>query len=196
MENKNIKRLEDIADIISGVPLNRYKKDDNLKEQIVIQQRSVNKNKKEIHTEKEELSTKINKRYYTKKNDIIYKLQGDTLAKLINNEEGAIVTHSFAIIRPNKNKEEYNPSFITNLLNDPVVNNQIMRLTDGTVIPKVSINVLKELQLVIPPIEIQNEYSNILQLINKRIEIYQDNINKSNELKEAIFEKLIGDIYE
>lgn len=196
MNNKNIKKLNDIADIISGVPINRYKKGENLKEYEVIQQRSMNKNINEIQFEKENLSNKINERYYTKKGDIIYKLQGDNFAKLITTEKNAIVSHSFAIIRPNEKKETYDPTFIENLLNDPAVANQIIRMTDGTIIPKVSINVLKELELIIPPIEIQKEYSNLLKLINQRIEIYKENIEKDSQLKESMFEKLIGDFYD
>lgn len=149
----------------------------------------------EFPIEEEEITENINQRFFSKKQDILYKVQQQCFAKEVTTETDAIITNNYLIIRVN-NFNEVNPTFLTYYLNDPRVEYQIQRTIDSTKIMKVSTKILKNLTILLPEIEVQNKQVNLIKKINRRIEVKKKSIQCDEKLINSLYDTVIGDAYE
>ena len=192
------KKLSEIAEIISGIPINRYYAKEYIDESdiikdYVIQQKAITEINTKFKRDPEDFNQKIDEKYFTRTGDILFKLQVKCFAKQITTETNAIVTHSYAIIRL---KEGYDVTFIEALLNDQQIIYELERKISSTTIPKVNLTVLKNLKLPIPDYEDQIKYAKVINLINNKIKLEQKNIENDIKLRESIIYDLIGDLYD
>ena len=181
--------LKDVADVYSGSTFRRYIEKGNGNFKKIIVQRSIQKGRKITDFDEEELSEKINKRYFSKKGDILMKTPYPNDAVCLE-EENLIIGDRIAIIRL---KEGYDSSFITHLLNNIYVKEQLHKVMSSDRIPQVSIEEIKELKLIIPNYETQKKYGELLDNIDEKINITYKIIEADNELKEGILNDLIGE---
>ena len=145
MQIKEVK-LEDIATVITGLPLQRYVgKEDSIKQK-VIQTMPFFGIEEKFETKDEEISADIKERFYSQEHDILYKVQQPSFAKEITTEVGAIISNNYNIIRVDHSI--VNSTFLTYYLNDPRVDYEIQRTIDSTRIMKVSTRILKDLKIV------------------------------------------------
>lgn len=148
-----------------------------------------------FETSEEEISSDIKERFFSAEHDILYKVQQQNFAKEITTETGAIITNNYIIIRI-LNPEEVNSTFLTYYLNDPRVHYQIQRTIDSTKIMKVSTKILKDLTIMLPEKEVQDKQVEIINKINKRIELKKKSIKCDEKLINSIYDTVIGDTYE
>lgn len=187
-------KLKDIATIITGLPIQRYiGKEDSIKQKVISNMRLLQLDEK-FKTEDVEISENIKERFRSKEHDILYKVQQKNFAKEITTETGAIIPNSYLIIRVDTTK--VNPTFLTYYLNDPRVEYEIQRTIDSTKIMKVNTKILKELMILLPEKEIQDQNAQLITKINQRIELKIKSIRCDNKLIDSLYDKVIGDKYE
>ncbi|MBQ6219199.1 MAG: restriction endonuclease subunit S [Methanosphaera sp.] len=190
MENEiTIKKLGEIADVITGVRLTRFEKGKTIPQQAIIH-KSITDEYTEIIPEIVEANQEIDNKYLTQENDIIYKLQGTPLGKRITNETGLIVSHSFAIIRT---KDAYSPTYLENFLQYPTIQKTLQIIANESMIPQINTKTLKNLKIILPNSEKQEEYAKIANLIDLRIKTNQKQIMNDKNMKISIINKIIGD---
>lgn len=186
-------KLEDIATVITGLPLQRYiGKDDAIKQQ-VIQTMPFFKIGEKFKTEEAEISEDIKDRFYSQEHDILYKVQQPSFAKEITTETGAIISNNYIIIRVDSTK--INSTFLTYYLNDPRVDYEIQRTIDSTRIMKVSTRILKDLKILLPEKEQQDKQAELITKINQRIELKKKLIECDKKLINSLYDGIIGDEY-
>lgn len=186
-------KLEDIATVITGLPLQRYiGKDDAIKQQ-VIQTMPFFKIGEKFKTEEAEISEDIKDRFYSQEHDILYKVQQPSFAKEITTETGAIISNNYIIIRVDSTK--VNSTFLTYYLNDPRVDYEIQRTIDSTRIMKVSTRILKDLKILLPEKEQQDKQAELITKINERIELKKKLIECDKKLINSLYDGIIGDEY-
>lgn len=187
-------KLEDIATIITGLPVQRYiNKEDSVKQKIITNM-SIFETDEEFEIEEENISNDIKERFYSKKHDILYKVQQQSFAKEITTETNAIIPNSYIIIRVDKAR--VNPTYLTYYLNDPRVDYEIKRTIDTTRIMKVSTRILKDLKIILPDKEFQDTNAELISKINQRMELKKKSINCDEKLINSLYDDIIGDQYE
>ena len=182
-------KLKDISNVYSGSTYRRYleKGCGNFKKIIV--QKSIQKGEPIKDLLEEEISNNINERYLSRDGDILMKTPFPNDVVFVD-EEGLIIGDRIAIIRL---KEGYDSSFITHYLNNVHIKKQLNRVTTSETIPQVSIEEIKELELILPDYQTQKDYGTLLNLIDKKININYSIIESEKRLKEGILNNLIGD---
>ena len=107
-------KLEEIATVITGLPLQRYiGKDDAIKQQ-VIQTMPFFEIGEKFETQEADISEDIKDRFYSQEHDILYKVQQPSFAKEITTETGAIISNNYIIIRVDSTK--VNSTFLSCVL--------------------------------------------------------------------------------
>lgn len=189
------KKLEEISEIITGLPIQRYMKKEDAVEKKVIDNKSINEIDKEFDTFDATISANIKEQFISKKDDILYKVQQRSFAKQITTEVDLVIPNSYIIIRVN-DTSVVNPRFLTHYLNDPRVIYEIQRQIDSTKIMKVNTSILKELVIKLPNIEIQNCYATLINKVYERIELKKKSIQCDTDLVNSLYDEVIGDSYE
>jgi hypothetical protein len=198
MKKENTKReikLKTIANISSGLVLARVDSsqsdsfDDNIKKYYYISQKSVKDNYIEdnefepIYTNKN-----IEKRYLAQYKDIIMKLTQPYNAAVIDfQRDDVIVPSNFAIIRI---KEDYVSVFLAYILNGEDVRRQLKRLVEGSNIPVIKINSLKNINIKKVSKHKQIEYSKLFYLIDYRRKLLDRARELEDNLRKDILSKL------
>lgn len=192
MQTKEVK-LEDIATVITGLPLQRYLgKEDSVKQKVIQTKTFVGIDEK-FKTKKEDISEDIKERFYSQEHDILYKVQQPSFAKEITTEVGAIISNNYNIIRVDHSI--VNSTFLTYYLNDPRVDYEIQRTIDSTRIMKVSTRILKDLKILLPEKEKQDKQADLIRKINERIEVKKKSIECDEKLINSLYDDIIGDAY-
>ena len=183
-----IVNLGEIADIFVGVVPKRYLEEGNGNFKQLIVQGSMNYGEKLSNLDSVEFSEKLNEKYLTKNGDILMKLTSPNDAIYIE-EEGLVIGERIAIIRLLDG--EFNYKFIAHLLNSSTIKKQLNRVIGSGASPKVSIKDIKDLQLDVPELDMQNKLALILDSIDDRISIYNDLIEYDKKLKEGILLEIL-----
>lgn len=187
-------KLQDIAKITTGLPVQRYIGKEDAKKQKIILTMPELETDEEFQTAEENISETIKDRFYSKKHDILYKVQQNSFAKEITTETDAIIPNSYIIIRV-LDTTKVNPTFLTYYLNDPRVEYEIQRTIDSTKIMKVSTKILKDLKILLPSKEKQDKQVELITKINKRIQLKKKSIKCDEKLINSLYDAVIGDAY-
>lgn len=188
------KKLNDISEIIVGLPTQRYTDTEDAYYKDVMDNKSIEDIDTEFEYSKANISASIGKQFYSQENDILYKVQQKSFAKQITTEMGVIIPNTYIIIRI-KDTSIVNPDFLTYYLNDPRVAYEIQRQIDSTKIMKVSTSILKELKIQLPDIEVQNYYVMLINKVFERIELKRRSIECDKSLVNSLYDEVIGDMY-
>lgn len=176
------KKLGEIADIYTGARISRYQ--NNTTQQPVIQRKY--KQKKPI-IKNEEVSEDLNKKFYSKQDDIILSLHDPNLIFKLN-KKNTIIPMYYLIIRV---KEEYNPTYVYYVLKNKILKKEISRLTEGSTLKIIKTNNLKEIKIPLINKEKQSKYGKIAELIEKRILLKQKAITLDENLEKSILTNLM-----
>lgn len=176
-------KLKDIAEVISGLSYRRYIDEDAPSYDVIVQ-RSI-KDGKLSDFEKVRLRTP-KPQYFTKPGDILMKMPYPYDVVCID-RPGLVISDRIALIRLNG---DFNPSFIAHLLTNAHVKKQLYELSSTERIPHASIKQIKEIELVIPDLDTQIKYGELLDTINEKI--YEDLrvVDYDRNLKEGILNQL------
>lgn len=177
-------KLEDIAEIFSGVHIFRFM-DENSELKPVLKNKLDENNNLEFDFEH---ISDIDLKYYSKKGDILISLsEPNTVYKL--NHDGFIITMYFAVIRL---KENYDSSFIFHLLNSNYFHKKIYKLLEGGALRVIKVSDLKNIALDLPSYEKQKQYGELLNLIDKKISLKDRSIRNFKDYKESIIEDIFN----
>jgi type I restriction enzyme S subunit len=180
--------LNDIAEIISGLSYRRYLDEDGEKFKVIVQ-RSIKKDGILSDFEEVKLNGTFKDRYYTRKNDVLMKMTYPYDVVCVKDED-LIISDRIAIIRL---KKGFDPEFITHLLTNAHIKKQLHELGGSGKLPHTSLKEIKQLQLILPDLETQIKYGELLNTINDKIFEDQRQVEYDRHLKEAILNDLWGD---
>lgn len=189
MINMNRVKLNDIAEVQTGLSYRRYLEDEG-KQFDVIVQRSIQKDGILGDFEKINLNSKnIKPHHLTRKGDVLMKMPYPYDVVCVN-QQGLVISDRIAIIRLD---HHHDPSFVAHLLTNAHVKKQLYKLSSTERIPHASLRQIKELELVVPDFETQRKYGELLDTINEKL--YQDQkvVEYDRNLKEGILNKLWGE---
>lgn len=180
--------LNDIAEIISGLSYRRYLDEHGKKFKIIVQ-RSIKKDGELSDFEEVKLNDNFKSRYFTQKNDVLMKMTYPYDVVCVKDED-LIISDRIAIIRL---KKGFDPEFIAHLLTNAHIKKQLHELGGSGKLPHTSLKEIKQLQLILPDLETQIKYGELLNTINDKIFEDQRQVEYDRHLKEAILNDLWGD---
>ena len=180
-------KLNDIAEITSGLSYRRYL-DENAQEYDVILQRSIKKDGELSDFSRLRLRN-VKDHYFSKKGDVLMKMPYPYDVVCVN-MDNLVISDRIAIIRL---KEGYDPNFIAHLLTNAHVKKQLHKLGSTEKIPHTSLSEIKELELNVPDFETQVKYGELLDTINEKIFEDLKLVDYDRNLKEGLLNKLWGD---
>lgn len=180
-----IKKLEDIAEVFSGVQISRFI-DEKSELHPVIKNKLINDNLLDYSFEN--ISNDLNEKYLSKKGDIIISLSQPNTVSLLQ-ENGFIIPMYFTVIRL---KKEYNPFFIYHLLNSDLFHKKLHKLLEGGALKVIKVADLRKIKINIPNLDKQKEYGEFLNLIDKKINLLEDKKNCNKKIKEYLIQTQIN----
>ncbi|TMS41099.1 MAG: hypothetical protein FGO69_09340 [Methanobacterium sp.] len=193
-------KLEKIAEIYSGLVLQRFGKSQRSKktphDQSTVSKKhdhltlkSVTDNKIDINLlESVVVDRRINDKYLLKKGDIVMKLASPYSAAVINFEcESLIAPANFAIIRT---EDEFDPVYLSFVLNGEYVRRQLAKFVAGVTLPTIKIKDLKTIEIKIRPKTEQIKYGELFSLVFKRREL----LYKRLELEKLIIDDILAEL--
>lgn len=127
-------------------------------------------------------------------NDILYSKDG-TIGKttVITENKEFVVASSLIIIRPKT--ELINPFYFEYLLRSNVINYQIDRLLSGVALRRISLEKFSNLQLILPPLQIQEQILESLKSSNgiflKTLDALRSQIEKLKEYRQSIISEAV-----
>lgn len=179
-----MKKLEEIADVFSGVQVSRFVDPKGEKTPII-------KNKftdsYSLDYYYENISNSINEKYYSKKGDIIISLSQPNTVSIIH-EDGFIIPMYFAVIRVN---EMYDPSFIYHLVSSKDFHKKLHIFCEGGALRVIKVAALKSIKLNIPNLEKQKQYGEFFNLIDKKNMLIDLKKDYNDKIKEYLIQTQI-----
>jgi type I restriction enzyme S subunit len=103
--------------------------------------------------------------------------------------ENIRINSGMAIIRNVEGKVD--SVFLNQLLHSQIINEQLESLTSGSAQPQLTIGIIKELSLPVPPLPEQQKIAQILTSVDEVIEKTQAQIDKLKDLKTAMMQELL-----
>ena len=187
------KSLDQIAEIFNGVRITRYiDKNNKNTNNKVFTGKLIETPEKELITENIHLNSEIDEKFYSQKGDILLQVIGTAKTTQITEEVGIIIPMNYIILRVN---EKYNPTFIYYLLKSVRFTDIIERLGEGSNSRFVRITHLKQIKFKIPDIKTQNDYGNLMKLLDEKHKLERKQIEINKKLQTAIIMDKLGDKY-
>lgn len=118
---------------------------------------------------------------------------GDILMPMIGTIGGAIIVKkdrdfaikNVALIKFNKNNDIVNKKFILSILNSDSMNQYFDSLKKGGTQKFISLGVIRNIPIILPPIELQSQFAAFVELIDKSKFIVQQQIKELQELLDS-----------
>ena len=131
-----------------------------------------------------------NKRTYLEKGNVLLTIVG-TIGRtaIIDNEKNITLQRSVAVIKPTgKIKSEY---LVASLKSDSTIK-QLNKESKGVAQKGIYLNDLKKIFIPVPPITLQNQFSEIVKQIDKQKFEIEKSLKETQELYESLMEKYFG----
>lgn len=136
---------------------------------------------------KKEDFEKENRRTDLQKGDVLLTIVGTVGRTAIMTEESNIVLQrSVAVIKPNK---EINSAYLVGALNSESVIKQLNKGAKGVAQKGIYLNDLKKIIIKVPPIELQNQFADIVKQIDKQKFEIQNELIELKKVKEYLMNK-------
>lgn len=179
-------KFDDVAEIFTGIRVKRYQKGFTIKQEVL---KKTYEDSSKIETDFEDVSDDINKKFYSRKDDIVILLAGSTVSKL--EREGIIIPMYYAVVRV---REGFDVDFVYHLLKSDIFPRELHKIEEGTTLKIIKTTHLKEISLPMPDYETQVKYGRLFKLMDKRINLNQEliELERQNEklIMKNLFEKL------
>lgn len=192
-------KLENIAKIRTGLALNRKRgdiHDDIYYKYRVITLKSFSFTGKLLENELDEFvaNEELNPNYMTSDGDILVRLREPNIAVHIDKSKAGLTVPSLiAIIKAD---ESVNTEYLTHFINSNLAQKRLQKEVKGTTIPMIKAKDLSELEVILPPLEIQNKIVAMLELANNEIALLEElktlKLKFKNELLDIIIQKEIN----
>ena len=112
--------------------------------------------------------------------NVLYSKLRPYLNKVVEPEKAGYATTELIPLKPNK--EKLNRCFFVHLLRSEPFVRYISEKVAGTKMPRVSTDILKNFEIILPPIELQSKFEKIVRLIDKQKFNYINKIKLLNEI--------------
>lgn len=148
----------------------------------------INTNELEIFKSYEDLDDK----YLTQLGDVIVRLSNPYTAVTISeSDEGIVIPSLFAIIR--LEKEYILPEYLSIVMNSEVVRKIYTRSSVGSTIQTIKTSVLKDLQILVKPIAIQQKINEVYRLIVKERILLEQLLKQKDLYNKQIIQELLNE---
>lgn len=190
-------KVSDIGNVIHGVTLSRVEPKALEEKQtyflFTIQElnEEVSKFTQDISEKEIEVSKeRFDKIYLAKENMVIIGLNSFKAIAVSEKQIGKVIPSNFAFIELDFNKVD--PSYFSWYFNEhPYIEKQLQIAMQGTVLRALSVQMLRELEIILPPIDVQRKIGKIYILQKKKQRLlYEKSILEEQLYKEIIIEKL------
>ena len=176
-----IKKLDEIAEIFNGARLSRYQDDDGEEFKVFLCTFT-----DQISWQKEKISSKLNHKYFSKKNDIILNLQNSKIIEFVN-EENIIIPMHYAIIRLN---EEFNSEYVYYYLKTSLFQKQLHKYKEGSSLLFINLSALKNIKINLPERNIQEQYVKLFRVLDKKSELRIQENKLLEDFRDLIFKDI------
>lgn len=140
----------------------------------------------------EEDACRFNKRCNPEKDDILYTKVGATYGRsaIVDTDNKFALYVSVCLIKPKK--ELINPIFLNYTMRQPYVKTQADKCIKGIGVPDLHLIEIKNFKIILPPIELQNQFADIVKQIDKQKLKIEKSLKEMQELYESLMEKYFG----
>lgn len=140
----------------------------------------------------EEDACKFNKRCNPEKDDILYTKVGATYGRsaIVDIDKKFALYVSVCLIKPKK--DLINPIFLNYTMRQPYVKLQADKCIKGIGVPDLHLIEIKNFKIILPPIELQNQFADIVKQIDKQKFEIEKSLKEMQELYESLMEKYFG----
>lgn len=133
---------------------------------------------------------KENIRTDLKKGDVLLTIVGTVgRTAIIADEENITLQRSVAVLKPTK---EIRSEYLVGALKSDDVVRQLNKGTKGVAQKGIYLNDLKKLIILLPPIELQNQFADIVKQIDKQKLKIQKSLDEVHKLQESLMNKYFG----
>ena len=115
----------------------------------------------------EEAYEKMIKSTHPEKGDVLYTKVGATygIPALVDTDRAFCLYVSVALLKPKS--EIVNSQFLTTSMAQPYIKNQADKRIKGIGVPDLHLNQIREFEVLVPPLELQNQFNSFVQQIDK-----------------------------
>ena len=137
-----------------------------------------------------ELHEQLVKRVKPQKDDILLAKNGTTgVCAKVDRDEIFDIYVSLALLRP---KEEYLVDYLVQAINNDMTKEQFDRSLKGVGVPNLHLGEIQKVKIIVPPIELQNKFADIVKQIDKQKFEIQKNLEEVQKLQESLMNKYFG----
>ena len=188
-------KLNDIAEIKTGLVLNRKKADMSKDQKLyysVVSLKSFNVDANYDNTFADEFisNEQIKEDYQVKQGDILLRLREPNLAVYIDKKYENLIFSSL-MVRVKIKDNRFDPQFIAHYLNSNIVKKQLSQgAIVGTTIPMIKVADVNEIKIPLINLDKQKKIVEYIKLVHKENELLQNLINQKQKYSKEIFETL------
>ena len=137
-----------------------------------------------------ELHEQLVKRVKPQKDDILLAKNGTTgVCAKVDRDEIFDIYVSLALLRP---KEGYLVDYLVQAINNDMTKEQFDRSLKGVGVPNLHLGEIQKVKIIVPPIELQNQFADIVKQIDKQKFEIENSLKEMLELYEALMERYFG----
>ena len=139
---------------------------------------------------KKEDFEKENSRTNLNRGDVLLTIVGTVgRTAIITDETNITMQRSVAVLKPT---EEINSIYLVGAINSDNVIRQLTKGAKGVAQKGIYLNDIKKIVISVPPIELQNEFAEIVKQIDKQKDEIQKSLKEMKELQESLMNKYFG----
>ena len=187
-------KLNDIAEIKTGLVLNRKKADMSKDQKLyysVVSLKSFNVDAVYDNTFADEFisNEQIKEDYQVKQGDILLRLREPNLAVYIDKKYENLIFSSL-MVRVKIKDNRFDPQFIAHYLNSTIVRRALSTELSGTTISMIKVADVNKIEIPLINLDKQIKIVEYLKLAHKENELLQNLINEKQKYSKEIFETL------
>ena len=187
-------KLNDIAEIKTGLVLNRKKADMSKDQKLyysVVSLKSFNEDAIYDNTFADEFisNEQIKEDYQVKQGDILLRLREPNFSVYIDKDYENLIYPSL-MVRVKIQDNRFDPHFIAHYLNSNIVKKALASEVSGTTIPMIKVADVNEIKIPLINHDIQQKVVEYLKLAHQENELLQNLINEKQKYSKEIFETL------
>ena len=134
-----------------------------------------------------ELHNELSKRVKPQKNDILLAKNGTTgICAKVDKDEVFDIYVSLALLRAN---EGYSIEYLVQAINNDMTKEQFDRSLKGVGVPNLHLGEIEKTKIIVPPIELQNQFAEIVKQINNQKFILEKSFKETEEMQESLMNK-------
>ena len=137
----------------------------------------------------EEAYEKMIKSTHPEKGDVLYTKVGATygIPALVDTDKDFCLYVSVALLKPKS--EIVNSQFLTISMAQPYIKNQADKRIKGIGVPDLHLNQIREFDILLPPLELQNQFKAFVQQIDKSKFAVQKSLEKTETLYKSLMQR-------